>query len=119
RLRRLSLQNDLNRGADNTATALPGGMQPVVNGALSPDGKHLLLVTSTAPDQAALWLYSFEQNALYAVALEVAELGTISRLAALQTPGQQSLRGLQWAGENTLRLWNGRYRLYTLSLPIL
>ncbi|NLD51954.1 MAG: hypothetical protein GX650_03575, partial [Clostridiales bacterium] len=64
RLRRLSLQNDLNRGADNTAPALPGGMQPVVNGALSPDGKHLLLVTSTAPDQAALWLYSFEQNAL-------------------------------------------------------
>lgn len=120
RLRRLSLQNDLNRGMDNTAPALPGGMQPVVNGALSPDGKHLLLATSTAPDQAALWLYSFEQNTLYVVALEAAELGAISRLAALQAPGQQSLRGLQWVGENTLRLWNdGRYRLYTLSLPIL
>ena len=119
-LRWLNKEKDLKLDAPMMAMALPEGLQPVVNGALSPDGKHMLLATSTAPDQAALWLYSFERDALYPVDLEEAGLGSIAWMAALHAPGQQSLRGLSWVGQNTIRLWNdGRYHLFTLSIPTL
>ncbi|HSK68462.1 MAG TPA: hypothetical protein VLA21_04315, partial [Candidatus Limnocylindria bacterium] len=88
------------------------------NGALSPDGKRLLLLTrgEGLGGDVRMYVYDLASGALSPVDLSAAQVTGDAVFGMFAGPGSNLARGLRWVGEDrVLATHGGKYRVYELK----